>query len=342
MSVNQFLRDLSGTESVYWHDSGKRSEVEEAISNGAVSITLNPFLTASALEADQEYWQEKASAVAASYSGDKKAEELTKLVAGGYAERLRGFYQSGKPGAGYVCAQVNPSRCGDAEAMIEQAKSYASAGENVCVKLPATRAGLIACEECAALGLNVVMTVGMTVPQAVCSGEALTRGHKRALQNGIKPGFGAAVIMVGRLDDYLRDVARDNGADITEEEIVLAGVACYKRSIEIFREKHYDAFLMAAAFRGVPQLKELAGSRTMLSVAPKIAGLVAGDRMTENISGRPVNEKVIAHLSALKEFEKAYDPDGMKPEEFITFGAVNRTIAQFTETGWNKLKAFRC
>ena len=63
--------------------------------------------------------------------------------------------------------------------------------------------------------------------------------------------------------------------------------------------------------------------------------------MTENVSGRPVDKNVIKHLSALKEFEKAYEPDGMKPEEFITFGAVNRTVTQFVESGWNKLKAFR-
>ena len=99
----------------------------------------------------------------------------------------------------------------------------------------------------------------MTVPQALMSGEAITKGHERAKKNGIKPGFGAAVIMVGRLDDYLRDVAQDSGLGIAEEDIILAGVACYKRSVKIFDERGYDAYLMAAAFRGIGQVKELAG-----------------------------------------------------------------------------------
>ena len=49
---------------------------------------------------------------------------------------------------------------------------------------------------------------------------------------------------------------------------------------------------------------------------------------------------VIDQLIKIPEFRKAYEPDGMKPEEFITFGSANRTTAQFIECGWNPLAAF--
>ena len=75
MSENLFMKAMSKTASVYWHDSGKLSEIDEAISNGAVSITLNPSLTYSALESDLPMWREKASEISENYSGDKKAEE---------------------------------------------------------------------------------------------------------------------------------------------------------------------------------------------------------------------------------------------------------------------------
>ncbi|MDA3957797.1 hypothetical protein [Oceanispirochaeta sp.] len=42
----------------------------------------------------------------------------------------------------------------------------------------------------------------------------------------------------------------------------------------------------------------------------------------------------------MPEFRKAYEPDGMKAEEFITFGSVNRTTTQFINEGWNPLEAF--
>ncbi len=337
---NKYMKGMSKTASVYWHDSGKLSEIEEALSNGAVSITLNPFLTASALYEDSWLWREKAAPIAEKFSGDKKAEELTKLVVGYYAEKLKDIYKRGKAGEGYVCAQVDPSKSGNAAVMLEQAKSYASVAENVCIKLPTTKAGLKVCEECAALGMNVVMTVGMTLPQALAAGRAITRGHERARENGIKPGFGAAVIMVGRLDDYLRDVIHDNELDIQEDDIILAGAACYKRAIKMFKEAKLDAFLMAAAFRGTNQIKELAGSDTMISVAPKMARCLADEEMTEDISGRDIDEKVIERLYKVKEFVRAYESDGMKPEEFITYGAVNRTTFQFIESGWNLLKNY--
>ena len=341
MKENHYMQGVSRSASVYWHDSGNLSEIEEALANGACSITLNPFLTFTALDHDRELWAEAAAPIVESLEGDKKAEALTKLVVGYYAAKLRPLYLSGKAGVGYVCAQTNPGKCGDAAYMIAQAKEYSAIAENVCVKLPATKAGLEACEACAALGMNVVMTVGMTVPQALAVGEAVKRGHEKAVRNGIKPGFCVAVIMVGRLDDYLRDVAQDSALDVTEADIILAGVACYKRAIALFEERGYGAYLMAAAFRGAQQLRELAGTPTMLSVAPKIASLVADEDFAEDISERPVSDETIARLRQIGEFVRAYEPDGMKPEEFITFGAVNRTAAQFVESGWNKMKAYR-
>ncbi len=341
MKINRFMKGVSQSPSVYWHDSGNFDEIETALAGGATSITLNPFLTYTALEHDREMWKEKAAPIVAAYKGDKRAQELTKLVCGYYADKLRDIYLQGKPGEGYVCAQVNPNKSGDAAYMIAQAKEYSAVAENICVKLPATKAGLEACEECAALGMNVAMTVGMTVPQAIASAEAIQRGHERAKKNGIKPGFGAAVIMVGRLDDYLRDVNMDNGFGIPEENIILAGVACYKRAISIFEEKGYDAYLMAAAFRGLQQIRELAGSKTMLSVAPKIGSGLAEEEFTQDISERPVPEAVINDLKRMKEFVRAYEPDGMKKEEFITYGAVNRTTFQFIETGWNRIEAYQ-
>jgi len=54
----------------------------------------------------------------------------------------------------------------------------------------------------------------------------------------------------------------------------------------------------------------------------------------------PVSDKVINRLKILPEFMKAYEPDGMRPEEFITYGAVQRTLTQFTESGWKALASY--
>ena len=119
------------------------------------------------------------------------------------------------------------------EAMIAQAKILSSWAPNIVVKIPATNAGITAYEECAALGMNVAATVSFTVPQVLAVAEAAERGKKRAIANGIKPGLTIAVLMVGRLDDYLRDVAQDCKAAVGESDIIQAGIACIMDAVEI-------------------------------------------------------------------------------------------------------------
>jgi len=43
----------------------------------------------------------------------------------------------------------------------------------------------------------------------------------------------------------------------------------------------------------------------------------------------------------MREFARAYEPDGMTPGEFISFGATQRTLSQFCETGWKPMEAYR-
>ena len=40
---------------------------------------------------------------------------------------------------------------------------------------------------------------------------------------------------------------------------------------------------------------------------------------------------VIARLQTMPEFVRAYEPDGMKPADFVSFGATQRTLCQFVE-----------
>jgi transaldolase len=42
----------------------------------------------------------------------------------------------------------------------------------------------------------------------------------------------------------------------------------------------------------------------------------------------------------IPEFLRAYEPEGMTPEEFITFGATQKTLTQFYHSGWSLLETF--
>ena len=42
----------------------------------------------------------------------------------------------------------------------------------------------------------------------------------------------------------------------------------------------------------------------------------------------------------IPEFVRAYEPGGLKPQEFITFGVMQKMLSQFMETGWAPLEVY--
>lgn len=334
-----YLKWLSSqTKSTYWHDSAIPEELEAALLNGARGMTTNPFLIASTLNARPEFWKPMLDKEISALKGSEKAEALMRTVVRYFANRLAEYRSEGEY-KGYCCVQTDPSKPGNSQRMIEQAKRFAKIAPNIVVKMPATRAGIEALEACAALGINVAATVSFTVAQVLAVGEAISRGKKRAREKGITPGLGIAVLMVGRLDDYLRDVMQDSGAPATEEDVVCAGTAAIKRAYKIFNERGYDCVLMPAGCRGAYHISELAGGHMIMSIAPKIASQLEElgcEDFVERID-EAVSAERIDRLMTMPEFRKAYEPDGMKLEEFITFGSCNRTLDQFINCGWNIL-----
>lgn len=325
------------TDTLWWHDSANKDEQQRALVWGATGMTTNPFLVNQTLENRPEMWRESIQP-ALSLFGDEKVLGLMKTVTGYYAQQLASLYRQGKSGNGYVCVQTNPNKCGDYAYMLDQARQYATWFPNVVIKLPATKAGIRVYEECAALGYNVAATVSFTVPQVLAVAEAAKRGIERARRKGLAAPLTIAVLMVGRLDDYLRDVAQDLEANILESDIRQAGTACIKKAYRLFEERGYETYLMPAGCRGAYHITALSGAKMIMSISVKIQEeltALAGPFKTQ--IDQPVDDEVVTRLLTLSEFRKAYEEDGMQAEDFITYGSSNRTIDQFINSGWNPL-----
>ncbi|MGD0227496.1 MAG: transaldolase family protein [Terriglobia bacterium] len=325
----------------WWHDSADPDELREGLDNGASGVTTNPLLVNRALSAAPAKWTAELKAIPLNLPAEENAEQLLRAVVRRTAKTLQPYYERSAGRAGYVCAQVNPGKAGDAAAMLAMATRFQGWAPNVAVKLPVTAAGLDALEESAARGINVTATVSFTVAQAIAVAERYRRGLARARQAVVKPGRCFAVLMIGRLDDYLRDVAQDRRADVTEADIRQAGLAVAKRAYAIFQERGYEATLLPAAMRGAPHVQDLAGADMTLSIHPSIqAPLLKADPPRQLRIGIPVPEEVVRRLLTIPEFARAYEPDAMKPEEFITFGLSQRVLSQFLESGWKCLEAY--
>src|SRR5262249_43716322 len=147
---------------------------------------------------------------------------------------------------------------------------------------------------------------------------------------------------IGRLDDYLREVAHDNQSAATEADIQMAGLAVTKRAYQMYQERGYQAVLLVAALRGDYHLTEIAGAKLLMSIHPGSQQcFVERDLPREARIDRPVPPAAVERLQTMPEFVKAYEPDGMTPEEFVTFGATQRTLCQFSEVGWKLMESYR-
>jgi transaldolase len=344
MSNNNYLEwVIRNTTTSWWHDSAEPGELQLGLERGAVGVTTNPYLTNVALEKQRQSWGEPIQSVLSrNLDKEQKAEALMQLVVTRAAEKLRPEFDRSRGAAGYVCAQVNPNRAADRECMLPMAKRFHSWAPNIAVKLPVTAAGLDVLEECVAEGITITATVSFTVPQAVAIAERHRKGAVRAHANGIEAGRCFAVIMIGRLDDYLRDAAHDYEAGLDESDIRQAGLAATKRAYYIYQECGYEAVLLVAALRGAYHMTELAGGNLVMSIAPPYQQVLISDSFPhEERIAEPVPPSVIEKLCKLPEFVRAYEPDGMSPKEFIAFGATQRTLSQFYEVGWKLLENFQ-
>jgi transaldolase len=341
MSLQSYLQWISGsTATNWWCDSGTLAEIDLALQHGAVGITTNPPLSATAISLKPEEWQTQIRAILQSANDSStKAEELVHLIVTEGARRLNSLFARTSGKLGYICAQVDPTKAGNREDMLAMGRRFSTWAPNISVKLPATSAGLEVLEELAAEGVAVTGTVSFTVAQMLAVAEAHERGARRALANGKKPAPCNAVLMIGRIDDYLTEVSADNQSKAVPADIQKAGLAIAKRAYAVFKERGYAAKILVAALRGTYHATELAGADIILSIHPKHQKpLIENNVPKEEKYAVPVEPQVLERLYSIKEFVRAYEPDGLSAEEFISFGVTQRTLSQFTETGWKRLE----
>jgi transaldolase len=333
---------IENTNTKWWHDSAESAELNTGLQRGAIGVTTNPVLSSAALNKNRALWGAEIEAVLAQrLPAEAKAEALMRIAVTNATRKLATEFEATQGRSGFVCAQVNPLRAGDRDCMYAMAKRLNAWAPNIAVKLPATAAGLDVLEDCVAEGITITATVSFTVPQVVEIAERHRVGAKRAREKGIEPGRCFAVIMIGRIDDYLREIAHDNQVAVSESDICQAGLAIAKRAYSIYKERAYEAVLLVAALRGDYHLTELAGAELIMSIHPTFQEpFVTKDYQREERIDKPVAADAIERLRQMREFVRAYEPDGMSPTEFISFGVTQRTLSQFGES-WKQMESYR-
>lgn len=325
-----------------WNDSCSYRELEYAIQRGASGATTNPVIVLNVLRKEIKDWQptiEKLIIDNPSFSEDQIAWEIIKKLGANASTLLYNQFKDSKGKKGRISFQTNAKLYNDAKAMIDHGIELSNVVDNSQIKAPTSKAGIEAFEELTYRGISINATVSFTCSQAIAVAEAVERGLNRRKAEGLSNDTMNPVctLMVGRLDDYLKEVVKNSDYSVPVLSLEYAGIATFKHTYKLYKERKYQTKLLVAAFRNSYHWSEFIGGDVILTITNDWQRKYNGSdiEIKSNIDTE-VSEEIIQDLRKIKEFSQAYDEDGLLPEEFQHYGAFIKTMNQFL-SGYDEL-----
>lgn len=330
------LQQTVQTPTDYWNDSCSIEELTYGISHGAVGATTNPQIVVMVLKKEGHLWHDRIRQIIAenpTWSENEVTWKLVEEMAVRGARLLEPIYECYQGKKGRLSIQTNPQNYRNAEAIARQAIHFNTLAPNMQVKAPVTAAGLKAIEEATYHGVSINATVSFTVSQMIAVGEAIERGLRRREAEGLDISHMSPVctMMIGRLDDWLKVVVQRDGIEIDPAYLDWAGIAAFKKAYRIYQERGYRTRPLSAAYRHLGHWAELIGGDIVQTIPYEWALKInACDIPVIERMQNPVDPRIVETLyTRIPDFRRAYDEDGMTPEEFDGYGATVRTLRGF-------------
>jgi transaldolase len=319
-----------------WNDSADVDELRFAMEHGAVGATCNPVIAHTVLKSRLGEWQPRIATLLRerpTATEDDIGWRAVELLSIDAAALLRPAFSAHRGRDGRVSVQTDPRLYRDSAAIVAQARRLAQLAPNIIVKIPATRAGIAAIETATAAGISINATVCFTLPQCVAVAEAVERGlrQREAAGEDVSEMGPVCTIMVGRLDDWLKVVLDRQGISTNPGHLEWAGVAVFKKTYKLFRERGYRLRLLSAAFRNHMHWSELIGGDVVISPPSSWQKrFVASDIRVIPRMDTPVAPEIVDDLyRRFADFRRAYDEGGLTPDEFDHYAPTRRTLRQF-------------
>jgi len=324
------------TPTCLWNDSADIDELKYAIENGAVGATCNPVIAVTILKKHIEQWRPRIETLLREMPGateDQVGWTLVEEMSLEAAKLLEPAFAAHRGRNGRLSIQTDPRYFRDTAAILENTARFSRLAPNMIVKIPATKAGIPAMEEATYRGTTINATVCFTLPQCIAVAEAVERGLRRREAEGkdIASMGPVCTIMVGRLDDWLKVLLDKRPISVDPGFLEWAGVAVFKKTYALFRERGYRIRLLSAAFRNHMHWSELIGADAVISPPSawqkrfNASDIAIKPRIDDPVDGRVVN----ALLANFPDFERAYTDNGLSVNEFDAYPPTVRTLRQF-------------
>ncbi len=314
-------------------------------------VTTNPPLSLQAIEDDEPRWEK----IAAGFIKDNpgiRVEDLFWMI---YKEIVKlgtdmylPLFKKSRYKEGFLSGQTDPRDAFNGEAMLKQAKEIAAINPNVMVKVPGTKEGYEVIEELTALGIPTNNTLSFHMPQFAHCAQRVEKGLLRARSNGVDLSKWRSVItaMESRYGDLggLRDFGKEAGIELSEQDVRWAELAIFKKACKYLKQNRYHSKMLSCSLRVGPEvngktrvwhLEEKVGADIVMTCPPGYIDQIINFENQTAIEFEPntieqdIPEDVFNKLMKIPYFEKAYDENGYKLEEFDTHPSLVRTADQF-------------
>lgn len=319
----------------FWNDSCDLEHLSEAIDNGAVGATCNPVIVYNAITRQKDLW----STVVKNFieenpfqTEQELAWKLVKYSGKKASELLLPIYEKTEGRKGKISLQVNPYAYNSYELMLKQGMELSELAPNITVKVPATDVGIKVMEELSAQGISVNATVSFSVAQAKESAEAIERGLEKARRSGkLSASHSSYVtIMVGRVEDFIRNEVQKLGISINPVSQLWSGVAVFKEAHRLFQKHSYKATLLSAAYRHSLHWSELIGEGVVLSIPYEWwKRFNRSKEILKTTLNNPVEKHILTELYQVPSFETLMNFEVLKREDYVNMTPSKNTLVQF-------------
>jgi len=324
MNSTYFKRvaELTGTK--FWINNVTREEARMALAAGAVGCTQNPAYTWKMLthSAEKQYASDLLDEALKESKNDNEVEcILQRKLVKGISDLFMPLWESSRGEHGYVSIQGDPIHEEDAEVIIEEGRKNRAVNPNVMIKIPATKAGLIAMQVLLAENTPLNATEVMGIRQAL---DICEMYRKITRETGKKPKIFYSLI-TGIYDEYLQLHIKKEGIEISPDIAYTAGMIIAKKTYNTTKALFPEVGFIGGGMRGLQHFTEMVGGDVCITMnwTGQAEELLRLDQPVVPRLFNPVSELYLdALLTKVPDFRRAYFENGLSVEEYEHFGPV--------------------
>lgn len=336
--ANKILECTQKLPTQIWMDSFQVPDHEYGLENGCVGVTTSPTWAGRMVSEEIEAFtplilqimQENPSWGEREIMWDiyiRMAKQRSKI--------MLPMYREGDPTRGLFSVQTEIYAYRDSAKMIAQVKQAAAVAENILVKIPATKAGFVALEESAYLGIPTMATMCFCLDQVIYAAEAIERGMKRREAEGksVERVNPACAILMGLQDEYMEQYAKVNLLMPDPQAYNWAAIAVVKKAYHLLKERGYRTRIATAQWRHRLQYEQLMGADMIMAIPAKWQRRYApSDIEIKSRIDEAIPEAMLDTLLTLEPFRMSYTEGSITPDSIETFGPWVQNAHYFLNT----------